>query len=466
MGWSVPHSRSRILDKYNTVTVFFSTSFMNPFSSSGCTVVLFSYIMRLLLFLVILAYSVSAAVIYVQSGNVAAVTSAINSGDTHIGDTVVMNPGVYTGCINYGIRLNKRIILNGTGAVVDCGDNGNIYFSGVSTYPGSDGVVVNHLTIINANEGVRHTQVSNITLYNVTLTSNTLGVKSYTGDLGAQTGYLVMLNCTITNSTKSGLYAGDGNVHIVNSYITGNGNEVLIYGGGVSIQKAHVVIENTVISGNTAQNGAGISMSGNYKMTIYNSTVMYNTGKYAGGLHAASGGDVDMYDTHLIYNKVQYYGGAMYFDNAQVVATRCTFDNNDADIGGAVYGVDTFTTFYAYFCTFNNNTAISAAGIHVTGGRYEFHDTELSYNYANGTLKGGAVYAQSSNAVVILRRNRIIANRATQGAGLYAVSEGSICTKYRYVLHSWNRSLRFQDSQQHRSYVRRSFALQRLHQDV
>lgn len=83
--------------------------------------------------MLLLCSLVLAADITVPPGLLNTVNSAVVSAVA--GDVVIMQPGIYTGCITT-VLLNKNITLIGTGAVIDCEATKN---AAITTSFGCDG---------------------------------------------------------------------------------------------------------------------------------------------------------------------------------------------------------------------------------------------------------------------------------------------------------------------------------------
>lgn len=137
----------------------------------------------------------------------------------------------------------------------------------------------------------------NLTLINVTITTNTVnGVNDWGGGIFSS-GPLTITNSTISNNISGthNPYGGgifnQGPMTITNSTISGNktGDATIGTGGGIYTLGAASTIKNCAITGNTAFDGGGISKAGS-PLVVINSTISGNfSTRSGGGIYAGSG---------------------------------------------------------------------------------------------------------------------------------------------------------------------------------
>ena len=105
-------------------------------------------------------------------------------------------------------------------------------------------------------------------------------------------------------------------------------------------------------------------------------------------------------------------GGGVHADNGSVTVQNCTFTNNAADYGGALWARSTVTLTN---CTFTNNTSATY------GGAVRAIDTSVTATNCtftgNTALEGGGVNAGTS---VTVKNCTFTGNTATKGGGVYA----------------------------------------------
>lgn len=123
-------------------------------------------------------------------------------------------------------------------------------------------------------------------------------------------------------------------------------------------------------------------------------------------------------------------GGAIYFANGVLTVTNCTFINNKALAGGAIYGFDAGigdprVGITVVNCTFTNNQATAGNGGAICNaglfGSVSVKDSTFTGNNAYGLGKGGAIYSYTQ----YLWANfcRFINNN---GAQIYGANGGNV----------------------------------------
>jgi uncharacterized protein (TIGR03382 family) len=109
------------------------------------------------------------------------------------------------------------------------------------------------------------------------------------------------------------------------------------------------------------------------------------------------------------------YGGGASFWNGDYLVEGCSFEDNHAYIGGAVYLTGTTSTLTVSGSRFTGNTSAYGGGIGVdSSGALELSDNDFDGNSAY--YHGGGVYAAGENAVVA-STNRYTGNTAPNGWG-------------------------------------------------
>ena len=190
----------------------------------------------------------------------------------------------------------------------------------------------------------------------------------------------------------------------------------------------------TIINGN----GRCISTYGNFilqNLTL-NKSVIYNFGQFN-----ASNVIFSYCNGYLDYNGY-YYGGAIYSNgkSSSVYLNNCSFYNNSARYGGAIYS--SFSTIKIKNCKFINNSASIGGAIYAFGNNLEITSCEFIDNNAsiggaltllnssskisnltgiNNTASndGGVIYQMYGNLTV--SKSTFLSNHAKNGAGISVV---------------------------------------------
>ena len=215
-------------------------------------------------------------------------------------------------------------------------------------------------------------------------------------------------------------------------------------GGGLYINVSYAYVADNVFEGNDAfDDGGGLRALTSYP-TIERNTFDSNTAGDSGGGVKLSHKYGTFTDNVVIDNVAVTTGGGMYLDEDTTVVSGCTFEGNNADIGGGLYqaggwrlaeiedtefidntaatkggglavslsayGVQTVRT------TFSANTAGYGAAIHSDGSKLRIHNTLLHWNTA--TASGGGLYALSGDTDVL--NSVFYRNAAPWASAIYA----------------------------------------------
>ena len=163
---------------------------------------------------------------------------------------------------------------------------------------------------------------------------------------------------------------------------------------------AEVTLKNIKFMNGKQQGGAIYITNG--KVNIINCTFESNnpSSYNNGGAIYVSSGSLNLTDSTFKSNGYYSSGGAIYLNsNANVDISKCTFDSNKADTGGAIYSLT--NNLKISDCTFKSNTA-------------------SSYDYGGG----GAIY---SNSVLEIRNSTFELNTASShGGAIYSISKLNI----------------------------------------
>jgi len=227
------------------------------------------------------------------------IQAAIN--DANDGDTVEIQPGIYTGPGNYNIRFNgKAITVRGTNpddfdvvaaTVIDCNQQGQGFIFDRAEDSNS---VLSGLKITNGYGywgmvagGAIGCRNSSPLITNCIITQNF----GRGGGIGTTAGYLTVRNCIITHNTSSGYGGGifgTGQYGLTVENCIISQNVAPGRGGGIRTTSGNVpfVVKNCIITGNKAGTwGGGLSSRGGYIM-VSGSIIADNVaGELGGGIH-------------------------------------------------------------------------------------------------------------------------------------------------------------------------------------
>ena len=293
----------------------------------------------------------------------------------------------YNNTDNKDITINKNIVINGQGHIIDLNGQSN-----------------HHIVITNG---------FTVTLNNITLING-----NYHEDGGAiwNNGTLTITNSTFTNNNageKGGAIKNYGNLNITSSTFTRNTAKE--YGGAIHTEDSNITITDSTFNHNHVTRGDGNSDGGaiyNYEhsnLNIINSTFNNNTAKTGGGAIKNNEGNLNIIDSTFTNNNATN-GGAI-VNNANLTISNSTFNNNNATIGGAIYNSNNITINNS---TFTNNTAKICGGAIWNQANITINNSTFNHNNATN---GGAIYNNYQNINII--DSTFNYNTATWGGAIY-----------------------------------------------
>jgi len=223
--------------------------------------------------------------------------------------------------------------------------------------------------------GIRLTEPHGINRFDHTLIENGRSLGSmeygYGGALYCVTAQVEMNSCTIRNCRAvagQGIYCGDqSRLTLTDCLIRDNGsstgsgggiyesgtsvlsltnceiaNNLSVYGGGGLIDGSTLTVNGCNIRKNDAVNNGGGLFCINGAVTITNTTFLANTAVGGGAIDGRNGMNLTMSHCLIESNQAwrigaQGLGGGMCFASGTQQISNCTFVNNTAGTGGAVY---------------------------------------------------------------------------------------------------------------------------------
>ncbi|MBZ9570049.1 right-handed parallel beta-helix repeat-containing protein [Methanobrevibacter sp. TMH8] len=303
--------------------------------------------------------------------------------------------------------------------------------------------------------GAIYNSGNNLEIKNCTFTNNT--ATSYGGAIYSYGNNLEIKNCTFTNNRANhagAIYSQSSNFKVIGSIFTNNrANSGNYYGGAIfDIYGSNSTLTNCNFTNNTAGWGGAIFYYLTNDVTITNTTFEDNVANWygaAGGAIYAEGNNYKFIDCNFTNNEALYgYGGAIIHHGANHSVSNSTFTNNRAsNSGGAIYihnfssaGTATYN-FKLTNCTFINNTADIGGAIYnqcnsstITNSNFIANNalnrggaignvnnlTVTDSNFTDNTASnhGGAIYNNVNSNISVLR-NIMSGNSANLGQMIY-----------------------------------------------
>lgn len=169
-----------------------------------------------------------------------------------------------------------------------------------------------------------------------------------------------------------------------------NGDALGGNGGAISMSGGSLTIRQSWLTDNTAVAGGAIYQDSSGALTLAGSTLKANHATGPGGaVFCDTCGGIGMFGARLVENIAGSTGGAIHAEVTNVGAVLSSLSRNNADAGGAIYGLDTFV--YLLTSQVDDNVADNGdgGGIFVSG-RFNAQQSSISGNSA--TDNSGAVH--------------------------------------------------------------------------
>lgn len=323
------------------------------------------------------------------------------------GDTVVLQPGRYTGTGNWDIVVEGKTVtvrsidpndpVTTAATVIDC--------RGAST-------VGHRAFLITENTGV-HLTLAGLTMIN--------GATQYHGGaVWSRDATLVVTNCVFSDNQAE--WWG-GAVHCVNSSATfrgcrfTNGNSLGLTGGAVYCGNTLVNFANCTFESNIG-NAVVVRES---RATLTDCIFQDNVGEDGGALHVYAGLDnkdayVNLTRCVFLSNVSHASGGGFHGFNAQGKIDACTFVANTAAAdGGAIYTRHSSPAITN--CMFLTNFAAGVGG--AVANSFESKPQIVNCTFVGNEATSGGAIASNHDANALVSHSVLWDNVAVTGTGVY-----------------------------------------------
>lgn len=211
------------------------------------------------------------------------------------------------------------------------------------------------------------------------------------------------------NAASSGaaIISYRSNVRVDNCFFSGN--KATLYGGAIAAFDSDIGLANCSFFQNNASSGGAIYFLSS-TLVLGDSIFFGNSAEYSEGSTS--------YDTNI----TDFFGGAICACDSVVDVFNCSFFENIANSGGAVF-------FYFTNAMLGNATFFKNVAGHSGGAIYSSSCTSIIVNgnavwEANESIFGGAIHLYDFSSLNILGNTEFSRNSADEGGGIW-LSEGS-----------------------------------------
>ncbi|MEP7355917.1 MAG: right-handed parallel beta-helix repeat-containing protein, partial [Anaerolineales bacterium] len=312
-------------------------------------------------------------------------------------DTIILPAGTYLLSITGSNEDNSEkgdldifseVTINGAGlgqTIIDGGGTDRV----IDIFGGAvvkiSGVIIQHGSVASANGGGLRIQVSEVSLSDGAVLSNTtdaLGGGIYNNSLLDLTAMTISYNAAISNTSS---------------------------GGGIyNVGQLTALAADTFYSNTAGSNGGGLANATGAGGTavLANATVTSNSAAYGGGIFNTA--QLTITHSYLSGNQAVYLGGGVRGEySGMVIIDGSQLENNRGDAGGgALSGRQ--TTFTVTNSSLISNTASSGGGLWVYEAAFWLRNVTISGNRAEAD--GGGIYMDGGFANQVLGNNITVAN--------------------------------------------------------
>jgi len=342
------------------------------------------------------------------------------------GDTVIVDPGTYTGPGNRDIDfLGKAITVKSeTGpenCIIDCQGTETEPHRGFNFSNNQDAnAVIDGFTIINAftqNGAIidcRDNQNCILTISNCNIHNNTSsGTTGVGGAISILGGISFINNCKISDNNSligGGIYCENGDISITGCTVNDNLTENRY--GGICCRQSNAAIKNCTVTGNFSDmEGSGIYCRGD-SISIENCNVAGNSAYMDGGGIYCEGDSISIENCNVTGNWSNDFGGIRCGGNAAI--KDCNVAGNSARYGGSG-GISCGGTVEINNCNITGNSSDMSGGGICCGGTITITDCIITDNSSG--YYGGGIYCLGT---VKIANSNISGNSAGEyGGGIY-----------------------------------------------
>ena len=339
-----------------------------------------------------------------------------------------------------GIPINKEITINGNGFTID-GKNQASAFLILKT---NNRIVLNNIIFKNcfssSDGGAIYSCGSNVVISNCKFIDN-----SASGSSGAV--QIVGENSIISNCTFINNKASNGGAILLEKQTTVSNCKFIDNSAGKLSGAIQIVGENSIISNctfinNKASDGGAVVTKN--KCTISDCSFINNNASNDGGAILLEK-QTTVSNCKFIDNSARKLSGAIEISGENSIISNCTFMNNKASDGGAVFAENKCTISDCSFmnnnasdggailfvkettisnCSFTNNTANRGGGIFVQ----ETNSTVMNCRFTNNVANedGAAFHVDVSSNNVIISNSNFTNNKARQVAALTILAQTTV----------------------------------------
>jgi len=265
-------------------------------------------------------------------------------------------------------------------------------------------------------------------LYSSTFDSNTVakyGAAIYYTDSNSKenTYDLTCIDTAFENSSASAsggaIYMNGGaSAYMENAAFTKN--TASNHGGAIYLNNASVDVNGGSFTENgCGTNGGAVACTNESSLRLNDVTASKNTGKQGGFVYLTGTSSLHMYDSLMQENTATGNGGAVHMiEGAYGGVYNTTFHKNTSgSSGGALYiytsGYDLGSKVELYSCTYSNNEAVYGGAIYTAKQSViDLYNSTAKYNHAG---KGGFMYHTAYDTTVNLAALVLQGNTATDG---------------------------------------------------
>ncbi|MGA2230388.1 MAG: right-handed parallel beta-helix repeat-containing protein, partial [Tepidisphaeraceae bacterium] len=240
-------------------------------------------------------------------------------------------------------------------------------------------------------------------------------------------------------TTLSGDIAGDGHSYSVVTAVDSDSNTVIEgftitgaagpgRGGALNVSYSQLSIDNCTFAGDSSYSGGAIYFNDSSSSSVNNCTFTDDSAYYGGAIYSAES-SISVNDSTFSSDSAAPLdddgaGGAVYGTfNSDSSFFGCTFSDNVAENGGAIYNTDaspSLTNCYIY-----NNRATVGGGMFDRGSSPTLINCQFTGNGYNGAVDGGAIYDINYSSPSIINCTFSV-NGAAASSGAPATVGGAI----------------------------------------